>query len=173
MENPEVNVVEEAPVRKKSGSRIWIFVLGFCCCVLVGVGVGVVASNIMQNNDDTNIDSEQIVEGAMEDIVPMSVEESIDYLDEKIREYKNTDVASRLVIMEMNVYMNAGRPEDVIGLVGGIEEEDLDIDEKMQYYMVLNKAYRALGDNETANYYRDNYFVLYDELYDGGGGGDE
>lgn len=172
-----MNTARKAPsgvsAKGSLAKKVGIFVLGLCICVMVGVGVGVLIYSIRNKDDNIGIDSEQIIETAMEDIVPMSVGESISYLDGKIREYKNTDVVPRLIIMKMNVYVNAGRPEDAIEVASEAREDDLDTNGKMQYYMVLNKAYRALGDNETANYYRDNYFVLYDELYDGGGGSDE
>ena len=73
----------------------------------------------------------------------------------------------------MNVYLNGGYPADAITAATDVSDDDLDDEAKMEYYMALSKAYESIGDEEKSNYYYyDKYLVVYNKVFDGGGGVD-
>ncbi len=160
--------------RRRSGNGLLVGILLVLVVAIVGLAVGIVMVNLQreENSPEIVVKDDEIVNEILNTIRPMSIDESEEYLDGKLEEYKGTSLEFDIEMMKINVYVNGGRPADAIAVAAIVNDGKLDDEEKMQYYMALNKAYRAIGDNENANYYRDKYFVIYDEIYDGGGGGE-
>lgn len=160
--------------RRRSGNGLLVGILLVLVVAIVGLVVGIVMVNLQreENSPEIVVKDDEIVNEILNTIRPMSIDESEEYLDGKLEEYKDTSLEFDIEMMKINVYVNGGRPADAIAVAAIVNDGKLDDEEKMQYYMALNKAYRAIGDDENANYYRDKYFVIYDEIYDGGGGGE-
>lgn len=161
---------------KHFGNKLLVGVLIFLAVVIIGLVAGIVVVKLQQNEDlsqgEITKSDDEITDEILAIIRPMTIEDSEKYLDEKLEEYKDTGLEFRIKMMKINVYVNGGYSADAIVAAADIDEDRLNNEDRMEYYMALNKAYRALGDEEEANYYRDKYFTIYDEVYGGGGGDD-
>ena len=153
---------------------LWIL-LGVLCVVIVGLGVGVIIVNSLNNDNAAEMETksdEDIINDILNTIEPMSIEDTLAYLDEQLLIYGNTSLTSDIEMMKLNACVNAEQFSDAIEVARQIDEDSLDSSKKMNLYSALNKAYSGLGDVENANYYDNKFADMYYEVFDGGEGND-
>ena len=161
--------------RRRSGNGLLVGILLVLVVAIVGLVVGIVMVNLQreENSPEIVVKDDEIVNEILNTIRPMSIDESEEYLDGKLEEYKGTSLEFDIEMMKINVYVNGGRPADAIAVAAIVNDEKLNDEEKMQYYMALSKAYEDVGDKEESDYYYfKKYLVVYNRVFDGGGGVD-
>lgn len=159
---------------KRSGNGMLIGILSFLVLVIVGLVVGIVVVNMQKKDGPQKAvkTNEEIIDEVLDTIEPMSVEDSEKYLDEKLKEYSGTELEFRIKMMKINVYVNGEEFKNAIAISDIIDDKNLNNEEKMEYYKALIKVYNGIGDEEKVNSLKDKYFIIYNEVFDGGGGGE-
>lgn len=155
------------------GSGALKLTLVFLVLTIVGLTAGIIVINVQKDDEEIAVDSAQILNDINNVILPMTTDEAVEYLDEEILRYDAGEIKAQLMIMKMNVYINDGQPSEALAVAMGVDEDSLGDAVKMNYYMAVSQAYEALGDTKMADYYYyDKYLVIYNMIFDGGGGGD-
>lgn len=159
---------------KRSGNGMLVGILSFLVLVIVGLAVGIVVVNMQKKDGPQEVakTNEEITDEILDTIRPMNVEDSEKYLDEKLEEYSGTELEFRIKMMKINVYVNSEEFENAITISDIIDDKDLNNKEKMEYYGALIKAYNGVGNEEKVNDLKDKYSIIYNEVFDGGGGGE-
>ena len=156
-------------------NRGLLILLGFLCVVIVGLGVGVIIVNFLNNSNVMEMEAkndETILDDILNTIEPMSIDDTLTYLDEQLLIYGGTDLASAIEMMKLNACVNAEQFDIAVKVAEEISEDSLDSSERLNLYSALNKAYTGLGDMENANYYSDKFVEMYYEVFDNNGGVD-
>ena len=159
-------------------SKKWLLaILSLLILVIIGLIAGIVVLNMDGGGAGDGLpevikSDDEIINDLMNEIKPLSTEESESYLDEKLREFAGTSIESRIRIMKVYVFLNAGFFDDAIAVAQDINEGELSDKERLDYYEALWQSYRGIGDEDKFNEYSAMWVNLYNKIYDGGGGGD-
>ena len=150
--------------RVRFGNRGLLILLGVLCVAIVGLGVGIVF--VRSSNDEVveTKSDEDIINDILDTIEPMSIEDTLLYLDEQLSIYNGTNLASAINMMKLNACINAEQFSDAVMIAGEIDEQSLDSSEKLNLYSALDKAYTGLGDMRNADYYSNKFVETYYEI---------
>ena len=155
---------------ERSSNKLLVGILSGLILVIVGLVIGIVVVNntpkiiVLENEGE-------IVNGILDAMIPMTVEEAEDYLDDQLVEYAGTSVVQKIKIMKVNVFVNDGFFNDAIVVANDIDEKDLDTREKMDFFAAMAAAYDGVGNVEEYNYYSEKYMAVYTSIFGGGLGG--
>lgn len=147
-------------------NRGLLILFGVLCVVIVGLGVGIVFVR-SYNNEVVEIKSdEDIINDILNTIEPMSIEDTLSYLDEQLLIYNETNLVSAIKMMKLNACINAEQFSDAVMIASEIDEQSLGSSEKLNLYSALDKAYTGLGDTRNADYYSNKFVETYYEIID-------
>lgn len=110
-------------------------------------------------------EAQQNITNILNELNEMNVSDSIEYLNEKLDEYTGT--STEFGVRETLIYLliRNGDNNAALEYLEQIEPESLSGKQFLDYYAMYYKTYSALGEEETANIYMNQYAALYDALY--------
>lgn len=190
----------------KSGNALLLGILGFLCVVIVGLGIGVVATFVLKGKeaeeispaddsvwdnrnveigedgqvdwetvpDDIGLTGEEqeqisedfeIINEINYEIYPMSLEDCMSYLDNKLEEYKGTSLEFRIRMIKVWVYVNKDMPTEAKEVFDEIDENTLSEHEKVDYLDAKWQIYDKLGDSESSTAYNQEYQKQYYKVW--------
>ena len=186
-EDGDAKIVAEKPksAKRRLNKRVFVIILVVLVLAIVGLVIAIVVNMNTQNDigeggssDDSGIvvddydPNQAIVDEIQNEIAGMSEEDAQAYLDDKIEEYTDTDLAFDVKLVKIYYLFNAGQSEIALEVAKEINTEDLNNQELLSYYAAMRTIYQGLDDIVWINYYQDLYLQLYLEIFDGGAGGE-
>lgn len=158
----------------KRKNRILVVILSVLCVAIVGLtaGIVVVAKPWENGNDtETEVSDEEFLSNVNTALSNLTTGAGAEYLDGLITEYADTNLAVKLSIMKVNLYINDGNGEQALAAAAGIDEAALEGRELLDYYSARMNIEELLGNEEGYKCAYNKYWETYLEYYDGGIGG--
>ncbi|MBQ2695416.1 hypothetical protein IJG04_02140 [Candidatus Saccharibacteria bacterium] len=181
---------------KRRSKRKWVIIsagTGAWVVVVVTVAVAIKMSNgggstdIASEGESCNAgelsEEEIIAEGEAEvkretiDDIAVKAEslpfdEAIEYVDDRLKEYNNTDYEFGIRLVKLYLLLNNGEADMALEESERIDPDYLSANELLDYYNVMAKIHENLGDEAIMMQYQDLYVSLYNHLYDDEEGGE-
>ena len=126
--------------------------------MIIGLVVGIVVVNMQKDSQQpeevVRTDGEIIYE-ISDTIFRMSTDEAIEYLDEQLEKYAGTNLEYQIKIYKVRAYKLGGMINEAILLAESMDTSEMSDNETMNFYNDLSELYRESGDEEKADYYKE------------------
>lgn len=173
--------------------KAFAIVLSLMGVVIVGLTVAIVVVNVVKNgegelvneevseeildvegetcngegegseNKEKRIDGE--VKAIAEEAEAMKYEDAISFIDKKIEENKDSDYEFGMRMIKVYLLLNNGFASEAWDELQQFDSTIAWSNRALEYYVVMAKVARALGEDGEAEQYDNLYAALYQELY--------
>lgn len=173
--------MNEGVVKSKKGNKGLIISLIVLVLIIIGLVVGIILipknsqprdrSEITPEEFDENMD---IIEKIQDQVNSTeSEDEALALFDKKLEEYKGKSVWMNVYYEKVKYYSDIGQLDNAIKMLDDLlNSGNLTDPEIIELYSTYEDIYEHNGQNEKAKEFRDKYWELYLEYFNGGAGGE-
>ena len=125
--------------------------------MVVGLVIGILMLNTKKSDQPEEVakTDDEIIYDISSAIYGKPTEEAIEYLDEQLTKYAGTSLEHRIKMYKIRAYKLGGMTNEAILLAESMDTSEMSDNETMNFYNDLSELYRESGDEEKADYYKE------------------